>query len=141
MRFVALMLAAVCIAFGADDSWIKVKALKSGTELRIYKRGSAVPIMAQAGDATDDKLIVIVKKEEMAIDKKDIDRIESRPMAAKKATKTTTTTVVDPTTQPVKGVRPEDYPTSSSSSSSTSYSWSSGSFETVYRREIGKPVK
>jgi hypothetical protein len=145
MRTLALLLATAFVvpitAHTADDSWNKVKALKSGTELRIYKRGSLVPILAQAAEATDDKLTVVVKKKEVAIDKSEIDRIESRPLASKKVTKTTTTTVVDPTLQPVKGARPEDYPTGATTSSGTSYSWSNVPFETIYRRGIGKPAK
>jgi hypothetical protein len=140
MRTLTLLVASACLAFGADDPWIKVKALKSGTELRIYKKGSVTPIQALAADATDDKLIVVIKKEQTAIDKSEIDRIDSRPSGTKKMTKTTTATSVDPTLQPVKGVRPEDYP---SQSSSTSTSWSSNNvpFETIYRRETGRPVK
>ena len=51
--FVFLLVAAA--AWAADDAWSKVKALKTGTELRVYKKGSTRPILAQMDELTDDQ--------------------------------------------------------------------------------------
>ena len=141
MRAILCVLTAVSFGFGADvktdDQWNKVKELKSGTEIRIFKKGAAQPILAKAGDATDDKLIVVLKNEETAIDKKDIDRLDARPAAGKRAKVTSTATMNEPTVQPVDGVRPENYPKPSSSYSSGISMGSKPDFETVYQRRTG----
>jgi len=139
MRAILLLSTAVTLAFGADvkTEWTKVKELKSGTELRIYKRGVAQPILAKAGDATEDKLIVVLKNEETAIDRKDIERIDARPLGGKRAKVETKATSTDPTTQVVDGVRPENYPKPGSSSSSNVSFGSKPDFETIYQRRAG----
>jgi hypothetical protein len=139
MRALILALTAAAVAFGSDiktdDSWSKIKQLKSGTEIRIYKRGAAQPVMAKAADATDDKLIVVVKNTQMAIDKKDIDRIDARP-GPKKTSIQSTATNNEPAAQPVDGVRPENYPKPGSSYSTAITSVTPG-FETIYQRRAG----
>jgi hypothetical protein len=117
-----------------DDQWIKVKELKAGTEIRIYKKGVVQPILAKAGDATDDKLIVILKNEETALDKKDIERIDARPPAGKRAKVDSKVTTNEPTAQPLDGVRPENYPKAGSSYSSGVSFGSKPDFETIYQR-------
>jgi len=54
-----------CSAAAVEKSWDKLKELKSGTELRIYKKG--VPILAVMDEATDDRLLVVVKNEQVVI--------------------------------------------------------------------------
>jgi hypothetical protein len=141
MRAVFWLLIGACLAFGADtkaeDQWSKVKALKSGTEIRVYKKGAAQPILSKAGEATDDKLIVVLKNEESAIDKKDIDRIDARPQGGKRAKVESKTTVNEPTAQAVDGVRPENYPKPGSSYSSGMSVGSKPDFETIYQRRTG----
>lgn len=123
MRTLFLLLLAALAAFGAGDDWAKVKALKTGTELRVYKKGSAQPISALMGDLTDENLIVIVKKTETAIPRDQIDRIDARPSGGPRATKETTTK---------DGIGPDG---SQTSSVSTGYSFGSKpDFEMVYRR-------
>jgi hypothetical protein len=56
---------------------VGVKELKSRAELRIYKKGAREPINATFDDATDDRLIVVVKNEQVAIPKEDIDRLDA----------------------------------------------------------------
>lgn len=90
------MLAAICFAFGADpansdDPWKAVKALKSGSNVRIYKHGAAAPLAAQFIEATDDRLVYVVKNSQSSIDRKDVDRIEYRPPAKAEKTETHTT--------------------------------------------------
>jgi len=120
-----------------DDQWIKVKELKSGTEIRIYKKGVSQPILAKAGDATDDKLIIVLKNQETAIDKKDIERVDARPQGGKRAKVESKATNNEPTAQPVDGVRPENYPKPGSSYSSNLSVGSKPDFETVYQRRAG----
>ncbi len=130
MRALLLTLLACLVGFGAADDWAKVKALKTGAELRVFKKGSTQPILAQMGDLTDDNLIVLVKKTETAIPKDQIDRIEARPAAGSRVTKETTTK---------DSIGPDGSPTSSMSAG-----YSVGGkqdFETVYRRSSVMPKK
>ena len=66
-RLFLFLLVAVAAAWAADDAWSKVKALKTGTELRVYKKGSMQPVLAQMDELTDDNLVVVVKKTQTAI--------------------------------------------------------------------------
>ena len=130
MRAFLLILLACLMGFGAADDWAKVKALKTGAELRVFKKGSAQPIAAQMGDLTDENLIVLIKKMETAIPRDRIDRIDARPSTGSRVTKETTTK---------DGVGPDGSPTSSMS---TGYSvGGKPDFETVYRRSPVPPKK
>ena len=130
MRAFFLLLLTCLAALGAGDDWAKVKALKTGAELRVFKKGSTQPVAAQMGDLTDDNLIVIVKKTETAMPKDQIDRIDARPSSASRTTKETTAK---------DGVGPDGSPTSSVS---TNYSTGSKpDFELVYRRPPATPKK
>jgi hypothetical protein len=120
MRTVLLLLTAVSFAFSADDPWIKIKELKSGSEIRVSKKGLAQPIPAKAADVTDSKVIVIIGKEETAIAKKDIDRIDYRPPKSKPVKTETRATTTDGSG------------TSDSWSSSTS--WGRDGWQTLYQR-------
>ncbi len=90
MRAFLLLLLAGLAGFAADD-WAKVKALKTGSELLVFKKGSTQSISAQFGDLTDDNLIVIVKKTETAIPKDQIDRVDARPPSGSRITREKTT--------------------------------------------------
>jgi len=118
---------------GADVSWNKVKDLKTGSELRIYKTGSRKPIVATFYDATNDRLVVAVKKEQIAIARTDIDRIDARPVSASgRPSVQKTDTQTDPDYTPG---RPFSGPPVPGSSSASSVSWGSKpDFETIYRR-------
>ncbi len=130
MRALLLIVLACLVGFGAADDWAKVKALKTGAELRVFKRGSPQPISALMAGLTDDNLIVLIKKTETAIPKDQIDRIEARPSTGSRVTKETTTK---------DGVGPDGSPTSSMS---TGYSiGGKPDFETVYRRLPPMPKK
>jgi hypothetical protein len=130
MRGLFLLLVAGLVAFGADDDWAKVKALKTGAELHVFKKGSAQPVTAQMDELTDENLIVIVKKTQTAIPKDQIDRIDARPVTGSRVTKETTTKDT---------VGADGSPTSSTS---TGYSMGGKpDFETVYRRPGGLPKK
>jgi len=146
MRAMIMLLAAATVGLvtngnaadiKTDDQWIKVKELKSGTEIRIYKKGVSQPILAKAGDATEDKLIIVLKNEETAIDKKDIERVDARPQGGKRTKVESKATNNEPTAQPVDGVRPENYPKPGSSYSTGMSVGSKPDFETVYQRRGG----
>jgi hypothetical protein len=137
------LLAALCfgvILHAADDPWTKVKAIKGGTELRVYKKGSSQPLLVKMGDATDESLIIVIKNEQTSIAKEDIDRLDARPSGKRAISKETTTTVSDTNADPRSAV-PGPQPTTPgpTSSSSTNYSFGGkGEFETVYRRGPAK---
>ena len=122
------------IAVAADDGWSKVVELKSGTELRIMKKGAQQPLLAQMDEANEERIIVIVKNEQTAIPKDQIDRLDRRP--EQKGSRVRTETKVT-TEQP--GAR-ADLPMPKSGSPQGT-STSSGmtivgkpDFETIYRR-------
>ena len=125
MRTLLLLLAATAVAFGADakndDRWSKVKELKSGSDLRIYKVGAAQPVVAKSGDVTEDRVIVIIKNAETAIAKKDIDHIDYHPPGNKPAKSQTRTQTYD-----ANG--PSD-------SYSSGLSWGREGWQTIYHRK------
>jgi hypothetical protein len=129
MRGLLLLMLAALVAFGADDDWTKVRALKTGAELRIFKKGAAQPVLAQMDELTDENLVVIVKKTQMAIPKNQIDRLDARPAGGGAKKETTTKQSVDADGK-------------ETTSTSTGYSFGGRpDFETVYRRPPGAPKK
>ena len=135
------LLFSLCIAsalFAADDPWAKVKELKSGTELRVFKKGSAQPLTVKMGDLTDENLIVINKNEQSAIARDLIDRIDYRPSGKSRLTTETKMATKDTTGDPKAVIpAPNSRGAGSGPTTSTSTGLSVGSkpdFETVYRR-------
>src|SRR5581483_10565175 len=134
MRAVLVLLLTVAALFAADDPWGKVKDLKTGSELRIFRKGSLKPVMAVLDQANDDNIVVVVKNEEIAIQRDDIDRIDYRPKStASGVTKQVTTEDHGPEG---KTPNPLGHPDGPSNSTSTNYSFggSKPDFQTVYRR-------
>jgi len=124
-----LLVLAAAAAFGADDPWHKVKELKSGTDLRVFRRGSSQPQLVQMGELTDDNLVVIDKKTQRAIPREEIDRIDSRPPKPTWVKEEKTSNTVNP---------------DGSNSSGYSSGYSKGSrvdFETIYSRPVPPPKK
>src|SRR5580700_6126718 len=129
MRGFLLVVLAGLVAFGAGDEWTKVRALKTGAELRVYKKGATQPVSAQMDELTDENLVVIVKKTQTAIPKDQIDRIDARPPGGGATKETTTKKTVDADGK-------------ENTSTSTGYSFGGKpNFETVYRRPPGAPKK
>ena len=128
LKMFLLMLSAAAV-FAADDPWQNVKDLKSGTDLRVFRRGPNQPLLVHMGELTDDNLVVIDKKAERAIPREEIDRIDSRP----------------PKPTWVKEEKTSDTVNSdgrNSSSYSSGYSKGSrGDFETIFRRPARPPRK
>ena len=137
MTKLLFVLLAAAAAFAADDPWGKVKDLKSGTELRIYKKGTAQPILAKSDDVIGDNLIVVVKNEEIAIAKDLVDRIDYRPTKGSRVTTDTKSKQTDP--DPIPG--PPGH-VSAVPGTSTSTSVGVGSkpdFELIYKRPAASP--
>ena len=131
-RLLIVLMAAIT-ALAADDPWTKVKDVKSGTEVRVFKRNNPQPVMAKMDELTADNLVVVVKNEQVAIPRDQIDRIDARPSQVKtRVTAKTESKATDPDTSPA----PPGYH-SRTPGTSTSTGVSVGSkpdFETVYRR-------
>ena len=146
MRKFLFLFLTTMLAWGADDDWAKVRALRGGTEIRVFKKGSSQPIVAKMDEAGDEHLVLVLKNEQVAIPREQIDRVDARPApsSGKPAKTTTTTTKVDPpdgkVAAPPSQVKGPDGP-SSSTSSTVSLGNSKGDFETVYRRRTGATAR
>src|SRR5271163_892685 len=116
MRTVLLLALGTMAALAADNSWDKVRGLKTGTELRIFKKGARQPVLGTMDEANDERVIVVVKNEEIAVQKDDIDRIDYRPAGKKGATKETHTTQSDATQTTPVGPQPRGTTSGPSSS-------------------------
>lgn len=138
------VLALPLLVLGADDPWTKVREVKGGTELRIYKKGFKIPIMAKMDEATETRLMIVIGESQVAIPKGEIDRIEQRPLLAgsrvtreNKNTKGVYESSAGEHGQPiVQGRTPS--PARSASSSSVSIG-SKPPFEPLYRRPLTNP--
>ena len=141
MRRILLFVFTAVVLFGADDPWAKVKDLKSGTELRVFKKDAAQPLLVKMDEATDDSLDVVNKNEQIAIPKDQIERIDYRP-AKPRFTKETKTTVSNGSEAKPPGPGPYQGPAGPSTSTSTSVNiGSKPDFETIYRRPAPAPKK
>lgn len=139
MSRIATFILTAALLLGADISWTKVKDLKSRSELRIYKKGAREPINATFDDANDERIIVVIKNEQTAIPKADIDRIDARPAKTPRklnVDSATKQTDPDPTQHRPSGAA---VPGTSSSSSVSMGGESRPDFETIYRRPEGAP--
>jgi hypothetical protein len=135
MPRIALLMLMGTVLWGADNPWAKVQELKGRSELRIYKKGAREPLMATLDDVTEDRILIVVKNEQMSIPKDDIDRLDARPSGKtpSKVVKETTvkTTEPDYTPHPPQGVQ---VPGESYNTSVSRNGGSKPEFETVYRR-------
>ena len=121
----------------AEDTWSKVKALKSGTEIRVFQAGTKEPLVGKIDEADDERIVLALKNEQKAVSKSDIERLEARPTGGRPVTKTSTMKREDPSAElarpkvPVPGSSAT--PALSSSSSSVTFGSKPG-FELVYRK-------
>ena len=136
-RMLFILLAASAL-FAADDPWTKVKELKTGAELRVYKKGVVQPLAAKMDELTADNLLVVVKSAQVAISRDQIDRIDYRPPAGK-ATVESKAKTTDTDTSPGPPGHGSRTPGTSTSSNITF--GSRPDFETVYRRPAPAPKK
>ena len=141
MRGILLLVLAAVVALGAGDEWAKVKALRTGTDIRVYKKGAAQPVLAQMDELTDENLVILVKKTQTAIPKDQIDRVDARPMGGSRVVKETTTKETYPDAKSA-GPAPQKGPDVPGTSTSTNVTLGSKpDFEMVYRRVSGAPKK
>jgi len=134
MRTLAIALLAAVTAFATDDPWTKVRDLKSGTELRIFKKGGLHPILARMEEVNSDSLIIVVKTEELAIPKDQIDRIDYRPpKTGGRVTKETRETVEGPDAK-TAAESANNIPGQSVSTTTSYVIGSQPDFQTIYRR-------
>ncbi len=138
IRNLAIVIAAAALAAAAENSWDKVKEMKSGTEIRIVRRGVAQPIESKFGDATDENVVIIVKNEQKAIPKEEIDRLDARPTGSSRVSTETKHTNERPTAGP-----PQSKPTEKPNVPGSTYSsgvniGSKPAYETIYRRPAEK---
>jgi hypothetical protein len=140
-----LILCASALAFGADDPWAKVKELKTGTELQVFKRGAAQPMTVKIAELTDDNLVVISKNEETAIPREEIERVDARSGGrTRNPTETKTTdhnAAADPRSTIPGPNSPPGAMTPPSTGVSSGVTWTKPGFETVYRRTASMPTK
>ena len=142
MLRILLFLPLSIAVFAADNPWSKVREIKSGSELRIFKKGSSQSLMATFDEANDERMVIVVKNQQLAIPKDEIDQVDARPVVKKTPRKltvdsTTKTTDPDLTPHPNPGIPAPA--TSSSSSVSFGSAGSKPDFQTVYRRVSGAP--
>ncbi|MBZ5724485.1 MAG: hypothetical protein LAP87_05765 [Acidobacteriia bacterium] len=136
MRSILLFFLCAAAAMGAGDPWTKVRDLKSGTEIRVFKKGSATPVLGKIDELSDDNLVIVLKNEQVAIPRDQIDRIDARPPGGRVA-KESKTTVSEPDATP----RPQQRTTPGESTSSNVTIHGKPDFETIYRRATGAPKK
>jgi hypothetical protein len=137
-RFLLLLLAAASAAFCADDPWIAVTKIASGTEVRITKKGSTQPITGKFDQANDDRLLLVVKNSQLSIAKDQIDRVEARPSASRVKVEGKTT-VDDPQAAKEPPVGMDNHPGPGTNTSSSVSITNRPDFQTVYRRPMGAP--
>jgi hypothetical protein len=141
LRIVLLLLAASA-AFAAEDAWAKVRELKSGVEVRIYKKGQKQPVLARLDEAREDSLVVVVKNEQTAIDKEDIDRIDYRtPQTGSRLKPEVQSTPEGPDRESKVSRIPQRSPRRSSTTSGGLTLPSRPDFETIYRRIATPPQR
>ena len=140
MRGIVLVLLAAVTAFAADDAWTKVRDLKSGTELRIFKKGGLHPILAKMEEANADSLIIVEKKEELAIPRDQIDRIDYRPVKGGRVTRETREKVEGPDATTAAEL-PNGAPGETVSTSTSLVIGGQPDYQTIYRRPPPEPKK
>lgn len=140
LRFLFFLLA-TATAFAADDPWAKVQALKSGTEIRVIKKGSIQPLIGKIDEANAEHLVIVLKNEQVAIPKDQVDRVDYRPVGGH-VTVTSKTTQEDPGAAKEPRAGMGHAPEGGSTNTSTSVNLGSKpDFEMLYRRPIGAPKK
>jgi hypothetical protein len=141
MRSALFFFLSAAAVFAAEDAWDKVSKLKSGAEVRIFKKGTPQPLLGKLDEVTDDNVVVALKNEQVAIPKDQIERIDYRsPRTGGKIMKDTKTTVSGPDANAAS--RPQEGPGTQSTSTSTNLSIrSKPDFETIYRRTSTAPRK
>jgi len=136
-----LLLFVATALFGAEDSWDKVRELKTGTELRITKKDGKAPLLATMDEADAERIVVVIKREQVAIPKAEIDRLEFRP-AGRGQTRVTRESKMDndALNKDVRQAKPGDRPAVPGGTSSGGLTFGGKpEFQMIYRRSAGAP--
>jgi hypothetical protein len=139
-RILILLLASATAAVCADDPWTAVIKLKSGTEIRVLKKGSMQPVLGKFDEANGERLLLVVKNEQVAIPKDQVDRVDARnaqPGGRVKVEGKTTTDDPQAAKEPAVGMNAQ--PVAGTSVTSGVSIGGKPEFETVYRRPMGAP--
>jgi hypothetical protein len=139
IRNLAILFSAAALTAAAQSSWDKVKELKSGTEIRIVQKGVERPVAATFDELRDDDILVVVKNEQKAIPKYQIDRIDARPKSGSRITTETTSKISTPDARPQASPHSKPPVPGQSTSSGVSFGGKPG-YETVYRRPAHSPT-
>ncbi|MDR3703095.1 MAG: hypothetical protein P4L56_25850 [Candidatus Sulfopaludibacter sp.] len=140
LRIFFFLLAAAAL-FAADDAWTKVQALRSGTEIRVLKKGSTQALTGKFDEANAERLLLVIKNQQIAIPKDQVDRLDYRPTGSRVSV-TGKTVQEDPSAarEPRAGMGHE--PEGGSTTTSTNVNvGSKPDFEMLYRRQTGAPKK
>lgn len=78
-RLLGFFLLTVAVVLGAEDAWTKVRQLKHGAEIRVFKKDVTQPVLGKFDELTSDHLVVLLKNGQVAIARDDIDRLDARP--------------------------------------------------------------
>lgn len=138
-RFLFLLLTAAVAAICADDPWTAVVKLKSGTEIRVLKKGSTQPVIGKFDEANDERLVWVVKNEQQALPKDQVDRLDARPQPAGRVKVEGKTTTDDPQAAKEPSVGMNGKPAVTTTTGSSVSFEGKPPFETVYRRPLGAP--
>src|SRR5689334_21639609 len=140
-----LILCAAALAYGADDPWAKVKELKTGTELHVYKRGAVQPLVVKMDELTEQNLVVVNKKTQMAIPRDQVERIDARPTGRTRTVTNTQTAEQNAATDPRSTIPGPNQPPGAihaqSTTTASGVTWTKQDFETIYRKTAGSPPK
>ena len=136
-----LLLCAAALAFAADDPWAKVKELKTGAELHVFKRGATQFLTVKMDELTEENLVVISKNTQLAIPRDQIDRIDARPNGRARTMTNTQTAEQNAATDPRSTIPGPNQPPGAlhaqTTTTSSGVTWTKQDFETIYRRTAG----
>lgn len=133
MRAWMFLLIGAMASGAAEDGWTKVSKIKSGTEVRIVRDGARQPVVGKFDEAREDSLLLVVRNEQIAIPRAEIERVDARPTGSRVKTESKTTQTDPDTSRPPAGPPAAGARPSTSSSSGLSIG-PKPDFEVVYRR-------
>ena len=128
----ALVILCAVAAFGAADPWAKVRELKSGTEIRIYKKHAKQPLIAKFDEADGERVLIVVKNEQLAVARDQIDRLDVRPQGSR--VKKESRMESKDTAEAYPGPSSRGHSAMNTTTSSSVNIGSKPDFETLYRR-------
>lgn len=137
---ILLLLVPVFMALGADDPWAKVSELKRGTQVWVYKTGAKQALAGTLDETREQSLVVILKNQQVAIPKDEIDRVAIRPTKTRVTAESRTKTS-DPTAKE-RDLDPEQGPGKPTQTTAGGIRLHPGSaLQTIYQRQAETPKK